>query len=632
MSAQPTTCAIYARRSNEQVGRSEEQKSVTRQKEVARAFALSKGWTVDDRYVFVDDGISGAEFGEKRPGFARLMAALKPRPPFQVLIVSEQKSIGREAFETGYVIKLLDEAGVEIVEYVHGRSLNPKNWTDKVTSAVMSSADEAHRQQSSERVHEAHTRLFQKGYCVGGRVFGYRNVHVYCGVDRDGNQLRSHTDRTIEPTESVVVRRIFDLYDSGLGLKAIAKVLTNEQAASPRPFKRQDGLLPIIGWSPCTVRTILTREIYRGVVVWNRSRKRTSWGKVDQRPRPESEWIRAERKDLQIVPDDLWARVAARREDIEGKAVRFASGRLSGRPPKHATKNLLAGLATCGVCGGGLVVETSARKHGRIPEYVCHRHRHNGTCRNALRVPVAEMNEAVLSAIEEHALTLEAVEQVIRLTERDDVRDRQTALGREQQDIENRLKRLTNAIETGGQVATLLERVRELEARLRALRSEVAGLQPVPRLDPVVIEDRLGEWRRLLRQSTTQGRAVLQRVLRGRLTFTPHSDGRGYDFSGPTRFDKLFTGIIAKPPAFMIPDGIAGTEGIRAADDADYGRLLEQALSGGIPGKGLASPTGFENLWRPEFKGRVYRGYARRGRRPKAETVVESPARIASHV
>src|SRR4029453_13893082 len=42
-----------------------------------------------------------------------------------------------------------------------------------------------------------------------------------------------------------------------------------------------------------------------------------------------------------------------------------------------------------------------------------------------------------------------------------------------------------------------------------------------------VIENRLAEWRRPLRQSTTQARTVLQRVLRGRLTFTPRADGQG---------------------------------------------------------------------------------------------------------
>ena len=75
---------IYARKSSEQTGVADEQKSVARQVEHARHYAAKRGWTVDDAWVFVDDGISGAEFG-KRPGLVRLMAALKPRPPFQAM-------------------------------------------------------------------------------------------------------------------------------------------------------------------------------------------------------------------------------------------------------------------------------------------------------------------------------------------------------------------------------------------------------------------------------------------------------------------------------------------------------------------------------------------------------------------
>jgi len=58
-------------------------------------------------------------------------------------------------------------------------------------------------------------------------------------------------------------------------------------------------------------------------------------------------------------------------------------------------------MATCGLCGGGLVVESGGKKRGRIPEYICHRHRANSSCTNALRVSVAEMNEAVLQAFED---------------------------------------------------------------------------------------------------------------------------------------------------------------------------------------------------------------------------------------
>src|SRR5262245_32421215 len=87
--------AIYARKSTEQTRVSEEARSVTLQVENARAFAASKGWVVADEYVFTDDGISGAEF-KNRPGFAKLMAAVaQPRPPFEVLVMSEPSRLGR---------------------------------------------------------------------------------------------------------------------------------------------------------------------------------------------------------------------------------------------------------------------------------------------------------------------------------------------------------------------------------------------------------------------------------------------------------------------------------------------------------------------------------------------------------
>lgn len=54
---------------------------------------------VEESFVFVDDGISGAEFANS-PGFLRLMNALKPRPAFQALIMSEESRLGREAIET----------------------------------------------------------------------------------------------------------------------------------------------------------------------------------------------------------------------------------------------------------------------------------------------------------------------------------------------------------------------------------------------------------------------------------------------------------------------------------------------------------------------------------------------------
>ena len=83
--------AIYARKSTEQNGIADDQKSVARQVEHARAYAEEKGWTVAEEFVFIDDGLSGAEF-KTRPGYVRLLNALSPTPPFSALIVSEINS------------------------------------------------------------------------------------------------------------------------------------------------------------------------------------------------------------------------------------------------------------------------------------------------------------------------------------------------------------------------------------------------------------------------------------------------------------------------------------------------------------------------------------------------------------
>ena len=53
-----------------------------------------------------------------------------------------------------------------------------------------------------------------------------------------------------------------------------------------------------------------------------------------------------------------------------------------------------------------MVVEWSNNKKGRYAYYMCHRRRHHGTyLHHGLRVRVGVMNEAVLQAIEAHALT-----------------------------------------------------------------------------------------------------------------------------------------------------------------------------------------------------------------------------------
>ena len=93
------------------------------------------------------------------------------------------------------------------------------------------------------------------------------------------------------------------------------------------------------------------------------------------------------------------------------------------------------------------MVETSPRKRGNVPEYVCVRRRHNGTRTNTLHLPVTTVNEAVLHAIEAHVFTPPAIEQMVSLTGRDDHRERQATIARELQGLTARIGWLVAAVE-----------------------------------------------------------------------------------------------------------------------------------------------------------------------------------------
>jgi len=61
--------------------------------------------------------------------------------------------------------------------------------------------------------------------------------------------------------------------------------------------------------------------------------------------------------------------------------------------------------------------------------------------------------------------------------------------------------------------------------------------------------------------------------------FTLRADGQGYDFTAPTRFDKLFTGMAVECPKFLDSLDRRGFEDTGPEDtfDGDYGRLLDRA-------------------------------------------------------
>jgi site-specific DNA recombinase len=338
-------CAVYTRQSTTEENGHTDEASVARQLATARAFATARGWSVVGEHVYSDYGISGGEFA-RRPGLVRLMASLKPRPPFGIVLVTDRDRLGREQVETSYLLKQFITAGVRVFEVGKGQEIMLTTPTDKVLASVTAFAGELEREQARARTHAALAHRARAGRATGGPCFGYTSTTTAEG----------HTVRVIVEPEAAVVRRVFELATGGHGVKAIARTLISEGALATQ----RRGVAR--GWAPSSVRGVLHNTIYAGTVTWNRTRKRDAWGQRNRSRRDPGDVIRAEVPELRLVDDALWQRaherLAASRALYEAKN---SGTLLAGRPSGGTSRYLLAGLAICAPCGGGMM----ARKRGQ---------------------------------------------------------------------------------------------------------------------------------------------------------------------------------------------------------------------------------------------------------------------------
>ena len=551
-------CAIYARKSTEQNGVVDEARSVTRQIESARAYAERKGWTVDDSHIYVDDGISGAEF-DKRPGFLRLMNALKPRPGFQSLIMSEESRLGREQIEVGFALKQLIQAGVRVFCYLGDTERTLNSPIEKAMLAFQTMADEMERARAAQRVTDAMLRKARAGHVTGGRLFGYRNVDVL------SRGQRSHVERQVDEAEAAVVRRIFTLCAEGFGMKGIAHRLNAESAPSPRAQQGRPR-----GWAPSSVREVLYRDTYRGEVVWNKSKKRDGWGQQRQRARPEAEWVRVPAPELRIVSDEQWLAAHVRLAESRALYLRGTDGQLWGAPPRGSeSKYLLVGLGRCGVCGSGVSVRSRKRGKGRLFFYVCTGYHLRGrhVCTNGYELPMEPTDAAVLGAIGEQVLSTSIIEQAIeRATERllSTPRDEDEAarLREDRRALDAELTRLTAALASGGEMSSVVAGICEREARRKRIDERLTTLSSaaeLPTLDKralrASLRRRVEEWRAPLGGNVAQARQMLRKVIIGRLTLTPDAEARrSVCVGGDGTLTRLLGGIV-------IPKGMASPQG-----------------------------------------------------------------------
>jgi len=518
--------AIYARKSTEQSGVIEEEKSVTRQIEHAKAYAASKGWNVSEEHIFVDDGVSGAEF-VKRPGFIRLMNALKPRPTFHLLIMSEESRLGRESIETSYALKQIMDAGIRVFFYLEDRERTLDNALDKVLLSLTNFASEMERERAKQRTYDAMLRKAKAGHVTGGKVFGYDNREI---LSAEGRRL--HVLRVINAAEAAVVRQIFEMFAGGVGIGRITKRLNEECTPAPRQSPR--------GWAPTAVREIIRRPLYKGEIVWNQHEKIVRGGTKKRRERNEKDWIRLDAPDLRIISPELWDSVAKRLEKRKGQR------RSAFRDVE--SKYLLTGMARCAHCGGPMTIvgQDYHREKGRFYGCSYYKSRGSSICKNSLLVEQELLDQTVLKAIEE-ALTEEMLKVAIEkaLTKHragaSVQLDHRSRIERELSLIEAQLKNLVDAVANGRKESALFERLANEEERKRSLIADLERLtrpEHVPHLDEArlkrELKARFADTRALLGRHITSARRLLRVLMERPLRLETMQDGdrKGYRVTG----------------------------------------------------------------------------------------------------
>src|SRR5579875_3695602 len=228
--------------------------------------------------------------------------------------------------------------------------------------------------------------------------------------------------------------------------------------------------------------------------------------------------------------------------------------------------------------------------------YGCAAHRQKGTCPNSRTIVRDRVEARILGGLKERMLTPDLVAEFVRTLAAETAEAQaaaastRTRLERELAEVERRLRKLMDAIETGGWLPTMRGRMEELEARKLAITDELATIgrpAPVAVLHPNAAElyrQRVAELEAALNdpEVRTEAAEILQALIE-RVVLTP-------DDTAPDRLRAELNGDLA-----IILHAAAGAEPAPPAQGAVAG-----GGNGKLPGTGvlgsqlsLVAGTGF---------------------------------------
>ena len=235
-------------------------------------------WSIVGRYF--DEGITGTA-AQKRPAFMQMLEDARLRK-FDLLITREVCRFARNVVDTLSITRELAQINVEV--YFIQDNIRTMDGDGELRLSLMATLAQEESRKISERVLAGQKISRQKGVLYGtGNILGYDRVN--------GTYV-------INPEQAYVVRKIFELYASGMGYSKICAELTCLGCKNAHGD---------VKWTMERIGRILRNATYKGYIGYNKSH---SNGYLSQKrvnhQEEEFEYIKGDFES--IVSEELWNR------------------------------------------------------------------------------------------------------------------------------------------------------------------------------------------------------------------------------------------------------------------------------------------------------------------------------------
>ena len=335
----------------------EELNSLMNQRSIIESYALSHGHTIVGESC--DDNISGMHFD--RDGIEQLTAAVDAGL-IDAVIVKDLSRLGRHRTQTALYIDYLRKNHVRVLSATE--NIDTFNEADDLVIGFKGLMNDYYARDGSRRVTTGY-RQKQKAGLVITPPFGYFK-------DKNTNQVE------IVPEAAETIHLIFASYLSGMGLKAIARLLNEEKRKTPAqmqmallgkrmPERLEAEIKKKYLWDGTMVGRLLKDEAYTGTLICHKSER----NKINKTFRftEAAEQFRHENYLPPIITREMWEQVQELMNMRKKDNVRAGEGQ---------TIHRYSGLIACGDCGRAFIGKRIKLKNSQRVEYVCSTHHRFG--------------------------------------------------------------------------------------------------------------------------------------------------------------------------------------------------------------------------------------------------------------